>query len=130
MFFGTSPCFRVSRSAGVSGFIILYNITIKLKPFHRMMYIYLQEKTYSGWLSKKQFPFNEKLAMHLLHYQQVRYIIKVGFVFKAHFRGLNNRKSKNGRSETPIKTQFYILGGIFSPVYSLHTPLYTSYILC
>ena len=75
MFFGTSPCFRVSRSAGVSGFIILYNITIKLKPFHRMMYIYLQEKTYSGWLSKKQFPFNEKLAMHLLHYQQVRYII-------------------------------------------------------
>ena len=26
-----------------------------------------------GWRSNKKFPFNEKLSMHLLHYQQVRY---------------------------------------------------------
>ena len=27
----------------------------------------------AGWRSNKKFPFNEKLSMHLLHYQQVRY---------------------------------------------------------
>ena len=25
-----------------------------------------------GWLSFKKFPFNEKLTMHMLHYQEVR----------------------------------------------------------
>ena len=34
----------------------------------------LSEAALTGWLSIKKFPFNEKLAMHLLHYQQVRYI--------------------------------------------------------
>ena len=41
---------------------------------------------------------------------------KVGFLFKAHFRGLNDQKSKNGRKDTPIK--FYLLEGVFSPVYT------------
>ena len=30
---------------------------------------------YTGWRSIKKFPFNKKLAMHLLHYHQVRYTI-------------------------------------------------------
>ena len=32
---------------------------------------------YGGWLSIKKFSFNEELAMHMLHYQQVRYTYMV-----------------------------------------------------
>ena len=28
---------------------------------------------YVGWMGMKRFPFKEKLALHMLHYQQVRY---------------------------------------------------------
>ena len=39
-----------------------------------------------------------------------------------HFRPLNGRKSKKARKQTPPKIQFYLLGGVFSPVYNTYTP--------
>ena len=36
-------------------------------------YLICSQDPYTGWQSLKKFPFNEKLVMHLLHYQQVRY---------------------------------------------------------
>ena len=47
---------------------------------------------------------------------------KQGLVFRGHFRPLNGRKSKKGRKQTPPKIQFYLLGGVFSPVYNPYTP--------
>ena len=47
---------------------------------------------------------------------------KLGLVFRGHFRPLNGRKSKKGRKQTPPKIQFYLLGGVFSPVYNPYTP--------
>ena len=56
---------------------------------------------------------------------------KQGFVFRGHFKGLNGLKSKSGRKQTPIKIQFYLLGGVFSPVYSMYRarlqPVYNLY---
>ena len=46
---------------------------------------------------------------------------KLGFVFRGHFRGLNGLKSKSSRKQTPHKIQFYLLGGVFSPLYNLYT---------
>ena len=34
--------------------------------------------------------------------------------------GKMDSNKKNGRKQTPIKIQFYLLGGGFSPVYSLY----------
>ena len=42
--------------------------------------------------------------------------------FKGHFRPLNRRKSKKARKQTPSKIQFYLLEGVFSPVYNSYTP--------
>ena len=47
---------------------------------------------------------------------------KQGLVFRGHFRPLNGRKSKKGRKQTPPKIQFYLLGGVFNPVYNTYTP--------
>ena len=47
--------------------------------------------------------------------------------FWAHFEGLNGLKSKSGRKETHLKIKFYLLGGVFSPVYNLYTSVYTMY---
>ena len=52
---------------------------------------------------------------------------KVGLVFRAQFRPFNGQKFKSGREETPIKIQFYLLGGVFSPVSNMYTPVYTMY---
>ena len=53
--------------------------------------------------------------------------------FKGHFRPLNSRKSKKARKQTPLKIQFYLLGGVFSPVYTMYTVLvsgiYCKYLL-
>ena len=43
-------------------------------------------------------------------------------VFSGHFRPFNGRKSKKARKQTPLKIQFYILGGVFSPLYNTYTP--------
>ena len=40
---------------------------------------------------------------------------------------LNNLKSKSRRKFTPLEIQFYLLGGVFRPVYNLYTPVYTMY---
>ena len=40
---------------------------------------------------------------------------------------LNGRKSKKARKQTPPKIQFYLLGGVFSPVYDMYTLLYIMY---
>ena len=45
---------------------------------------------------------------------------KHGFVYRGHFRGLNGLRSKSGRKQTPIKIQFYQLGG--SPLHNLYKP--------
>ena len=42
--------------------------------------------------------------------------------FEGHFRPLNGRKSKKVTPKTPPKIQFYLLGGVFSPVYNPYTP--------
>ena len=47
--------------------------------------------------------------------------------FEGHFRPLNGRKSKKVTPKTPPKIQFYLLGGVFSPVYDMYTLLYIMY---
>ena len=42
-----------------------------------------------------------------------------------HFKPLNERKK--ARKQTPPKIQFYLLGGVFSPVYNMYTPVYSMY---
>ena len=37
---------------------------------------------------------------------------KLRFVFRGHFRPLNDQKSKKARKQTPPKIQFYLLGGV------------------
>ena len=36
-------------------------------------YLFSSQDPYAGWLSIKKYSFNEKLAIHMLHYQQVRF---------------------------------------------------------
>ena len=43
---------------------------------------------------------------------------KQGLVFRGHLRPLNEK----ARKQTPLKIQFYLLGGVFSPVYNTYTP--------
>ena len=43
--------------------------------------------------------------------------------FEGHFMPLNGRKSKKVTPKTPPKIQFYLLGGVFSPVYDMYTLL-------
>ena len=52
---------------------------------------------------------------------------KMGLVFRGYFRPLNGRKSKKARKQTPPKIQFYLLGGVFSPVYNLYTTVCIMY---
>ena len=48
---------------------------------------------------------------------------QLGLVFRGHFRPLYGRKSKKGSKQTPPKIQFYLLGGVFSPVYTMYIML-------
>ena len=41
---------------------------------------------------------------------------------KTNLIGLNGQKSKKARKQTPPKIQFYLLGGVFSPVFNTYTP--------
>ena len=52
---------------------------------------------------------------------------KLSHRFKGDFRPLNCRKSIKVRKQTLPKIKFYLLGGVFSPVYEMYTLLYIMY---
>ena len=41
-----------------------------------LLYYYNSQDLFLGWKSIKKFDLNDKLTMHLLHYQQVRYSLE------------------------------------------------------
>ena len=42
--------------------------------WHRSTETVLSENPYSGWVSKKRWPLNEELNIHMMLFQQVKYI--------------------------------------------------------
>ena len=56
--------------------IILSEARLSIQNNHWMLLSCVKDP-YGGWQSNKKFSFNEELAMHMLHYQQVRYTYRV-----------------------------------------------------
>ena len=86
--------------------------------FFSLIFVYCRRQTGTGEQTKRRTWYG-----HIYRVSQK----KVGLVFRGHFRPLWPKIKKKARKQTPPKIQFYLLGGVLSPVYNMYTPVYTMY---
>ena len=87
--------------------IILSEVRILMKIIIKC-YLTCSKDPYFGWQMIKKFPFNEKLAMHMLHYQQARNLFERG--------GWGGSKPSVFYKTIYIYILFYSLGWLHHPI--------------